>query len=920
MLKIYDKNHTAIGHIIKYRDLQIESDAKTGDKTLLFTYLARYHEISEEYYVEDRENEYVIKEKSVSSDGFLQFVAVLNVEDLEAKPWSSFSIADATLEEAAKLALAGSGWTVGECNISKRRNAGILQTNTLGVIQKLCTAFMCEPVYDTKKKTVSFYEQAGEDKGTFFLSGLNLKRLQRKGSSYDYYTKIIPIGQDGLTIESVNDGKNYLENFQYSPKIKTYIWKDESYTDAQALKEDATAKLEDLSKPQVSYSADIIDLASQRTEYKDFSFSVGDTITLIDAATGIREKQRIIKLTQYPQDHTKDTCELANKIPSFEETQEKLQAAQEIINTVISDDGRYTGTIKVSDILKFEEGVAGTDAVTGILGMLNTLDGSLSKLKLTVGQIESNYIKAEDADLKYAKIDFANIGKATMEWFYAESGLIKNVSIGDAEITGRLMGVTISGDLIEGNTIIADKLLIKGKDGLYYRLNTDGATIEAEQTDYNSLNGQVIMAKSVTANKISVQDLVAFGATIAGLHITEKAIYSGVKETVDNLTRGLYIDYTGQVAIGDETRYIKYYMDASGSQKLLVAADTVIYGKDGKDLETAITAAQKKADEGWQALADLCVEGDMTIIDGAHLATGSVTAVKINVKDLFAQDITASGSISGIKVSAREITADSSYYIFNGSNSQKILYYDGGNILLGKMGTGSSIANGAGFEFLDKSINVYGNLDFLSGSITTPGKITGNGGIVTAADVTASSNMVTHDNFLADNNHGLYIKDTGGAYKNTITVNTSDQVLVGAGHAWAKKGQLCLMGSSITMYDSLRNVWWTPYYVPGSSFVFRWRGAGYITASGVWVCFFIPFDRPVVGVSAVEVGSNPGLMVRQNNKYLYGSSASAWAHPTEYTATLTQGGAYVTAKMPNSTNATNNSPCGIEAAINVYFS
>ena len=80
---------------------------------------------------------------------------------------------------------------------------------------------------------------------------------------------------------------------------------------------------------------------------------MGDTITLIDAATGIREKQRIIKITQYPQDHTKDTCELANKFPSFEESREKQQAAEDIINTVISDDGRYTGTINVSDILHF---------------------------------------------------------------------------------------------------------------------------------------------------------------------------------------------------------------------------------------------------------------------------------------------------------------------------------------------------------------------------------------------------------------------------------------------------------------------------------------------------------------------------------------------------------------------------------------
>ena len=264
---------------------------------------------------------------------------------------------------------------------------------------------MCEVVYDTKKKTVSFYDQVGQDKGNFFLTGLNLKRLQRKGSTYDYYTRIIPIGQDGLTIESVNDGKNYLENYQYTNKVKTYIWKDESYTDAAAMKEDAEARLKDLSKPEVSYSADIIDLAKQRAGYDDFSFSLGDTITLIDAATGIREKQRIIKLTQYPQDHTKDECELANKLPSFEEAREKLQAAQEIINTVISDDGRYTGTINVSDILHFDEGVYGSSAVGNLQGLYNTLDGSLSELKLAVGQIESNYIKTEEADIKFATIE-----------------------------------------------------------------------------------------------------------------------------------------------------------------------------------------------------------------------------------------------------------------------------------------------------------------------------------------------------------------------------------------------------------------------------------------------------------------------------------------------------------------------------------
>lgn len=82
-----------------------------------------------------------------------------------------------------------------------------------------------------------------------------------------------------------------------------------------------------------------------------------------------------------------------------------------------------------------------------------------------------------------------------MEKFYSESGLIKNVVVGNQTITGELVGVTIKGDLIEGNTLKADKLVIKGKDGLYYKLNTDGTGVTSEQTDENSLNGTVIQAK-----------------------------------------------------------------------------------------------------------------------------------------------------------------------------------------------------------------------------------------------------------------------------------------------------------------------------------------------------------------------------------------------------------------------------------------
>ncbi len=220
----------------------------------------------------------------------------------------------------------------------------------------------------------------------------------------------------------------------------------------------------------------------------------------------------------------------------------------------------------------------------------------LSAIEGSITDLETEKLSAIDADLKYANIDFTNIGKAAMEYFYANSGLIKNVIVGDQTITGNLVGVTISGDLIEGNTIVAEKLVIKGDDGLYYKLNTDGIKTEAEQTDYNSINGTIIKAKSITATKIAVEDLVAFGATIGGFVITDNSIHSGVKDSVNNTTKGIYLDNQGQIAFGDSNNFIKYYKDANGNYRLAISAESISFGVSGKtDVSTAINEAQQKA-------------------------------------------------------------------------------------------------------------------------------------------------------------------------------------------------------------------------------------------------------------------------------------------------------------------------------------
>lgn len=217
-----------------------------------------------------------------------------------------------------------------------------------------------------------------------------------------------------------------------------------------------------------------------------------------------------------------------------------------------------------------------------------TIKGNLTAAEANIEDLKAKKLSATDADLKYANIDFTNINQAAVEKIFSDSGIIKDLIVSEGKITGELVGVTIKGDLIEGNTIVADKLVVKGSDGLYYKLNTDGVTTESEQTEYNSLNGTVIQAKSITATKIAVDDLVAFGATIGGFKLTENSIYSGVKSSVDNTTRGIYMDNEGQIAFGDGSNYLKYYKDTDGSYKLAISARSIKMGSSGKDVETAI--------------------------------------------------------------------------------------------------------------------------------------------------------------------------------------------------------------------------------------------------------------------------------------------------------------------------------------------
>lgn len=255
--------------------------------------------------------------------------------------------------------------------------------------------------------------------------------------------------------------------------------------------------------------------------------------------------------------------------------------------------------------------------------------------EIIVNELETNHLNA-----KYADIDFTNINFAAVQKLFTESGIIKDLVVQAGKITGELVGVTIKGDLIEGNTIKAEKLVVRGEDGLYYKLNIDGldniSTSQAskftltnsEPSDWDTnykdyyiinngnyvhvtgniapnwqsntyyklnsdhqsgLDGTVIIAQSITADKVQVSDLVAFGATIGGFNIDTHSIYSGVKSSVNNTTRGIYMDDSGQINIGDSNNFLKYFLDTTdNTYKLQISAGVIKMGGGNKTLQETL--------------------------------------------------------------------------------------------------------------------------------------------------------------------------------------------------------------------------------------------------------------------------------------------------------------------------------------------
>lgn len=217
------------------------------------------------------------------------------------------------------LQLLPSGWTLLDNSASNiRRTIKMDGATALEILKEITNVYGLTIRFDRKTKRVLLRNpDSMEPKGVYFTDELNLRRQPtRTIQSKNFVTRLYAVGKDGLTFASINEGKPYIDNNEYSDRIVSAYWSDDRYTVKENLLEDAKKKLNEMAKPVQSYQCDVVDLAKiDPNKWSYLSVEMYQGVVLMDRANHTRLIHQVVQYRRYPKYPEKNVITLST-LPS----------------------------------------------------------------------------------------------------------------------------------------------------------------------------------------------------------------------------------------------------------------------------------------------------------------------------------------------------------------------------------------------------------------------------------------------------------------------------------------------------------------------------------------------------------------------------------------------------------------------------
>lgn len=462
-------------NFFKTRDKILDKDCKItyeydGLITLEFEMAEDEEVYCEEPFFISGENQFIIK--SIDDEVVtctLDFTSLKKDYYVGQKSFDSL-----TLNDILHHLLDPVGWEVKNAqSIKIRRTLTVEDESLLSAIFKLEELYNCTFEFDCKNKILKVIDE-GADRDYTVSKDINLEKFIIKKDTYEHYTRIYGFGSEGMTFSSINNGKEYVENFNYNKNIIPAVFRDDRFTDKVNLKKHCEELLEKHSKPLIEYELSIIEL-----ERRDLRLH--DIITFLNYKTKKKEKHRIIEITKYSDDETKNEIKFINRT---ENLSEYLQNRQEQISQEIQKEiGRYDFSSRFDESIK-----KATSKFEKLL-----INGY--KIETENGVYYVDQLPKENAK-NVLRIGLGGIMGSSTGWNGTYSLAISNDGVINAD---RILTGFLDADRIKANSITADKLTVKAKEEI-----TDGL-IKKENFNNFLVNNQVLKSKiteSVT-NEIS---------------------------------------------------------------------------------------------------------------------------------------------------------------------------------------------------------------------------------------------------------------------------------------------------------------------------------------------------------------------------------------------------------------------------------
>lgn len=200
-------------------------------------------------------------------------------------------------------------------------------------------------------------------------------------------------------------------------------------------------------------------------------------------------------------------------------------------------------TIAKAEIAKADITIAQIDGLEAKIAEITIAEISKATIhSAQIDDLEATTAEIVNAKIANAEIDGAQIKDATIETAKIALGaitaaLIKTGAVGTAQIADASITeakiVSLNADAITAGTLSVDRLLIKGPNGLFRAINAtdEGLTVEelSEEQYQNGMSGTVIVAQSITADKIAAKSITAneiLGNTITAAEINVANLFA----------------------------------------------------------------------------------------------------------------------------------------------------------------------------------------------------------------------------------------------------------------------------------------------------------------------------------------------------------------------------------------------------------